>query len=318
MKVLITGAAGFIGRRLSTALLCRHDVVGSLWTPDEMHRCAEGIRTVLSGNIGPATDWNGHLDTVEVVVHLAGRAHILREAAPDSLAEFRSVNVAGTERLAREAARHGVRRFVFVSTVGVHGTHTQETAVTEASVTAPASVYALSKWEAELALHRIGAETGMEIVIVRPTLVYGPGVPGNFLSLLRLVSLGMPLPLGLAHNLRSFVGVENLSSFLTSCVELPMAAGETFLISDGEDISVVDLCRLLAAELRVHSCLLAVPPTVCRLLSSVLGWQESYNKLFLPFLVSSAKARARLHWLPACSLVDGLAATARWFAATSL
>jgi nucleoside-diphosphate-sugar epimerase len=316
LKLLVTGAAGFIGRALCAALAGDHELVASLWTSAEAARCHPGARPVLVGELGPSTEWSPYMKGIDVVVHLAGRAHVLHETEPDPAASFHRVNTMGTERVASQAAERGVRRFVFISSVGVHGRNSNGRPLQESFPPAPAEPYALSKWNAEKSLHRISAETGMEIVIVRPPLVYGPGVPGNFRSLLRASRRGIPLPLGSARAPRSLVGVENLASLLRLCIESPAAPGQTFLISDGEDICVADLCRRLASDMNVPSRLFSVPRSAFWLAARVAGRMRTYDQLFRPLTVDPSKARTLLGWSPQRSSADGLAATARWFAST--
>ena len=317
MKLLVTGAAGFIGRALCAALAGDHELVASLWTSAEAARCHPGARPVLVGELGPSTEWSPYMKGIDVVVHLAGRAHVLHETEPDPAASFHRVNTMGTERVASQAAERGVRRFVFISSVGVHGRNSNGRPLQESFPPAPAEPYALSKWNAEKSLHRISAETGMEIVIVRPPLVYGPGVPGNFRSLLRAIRRGIPLPLGSARAPRSLVGVENLASLLRLCIESPAASGQTFLVSDGEDVSVADLCRRLAAAMNVPSRLFAFPSFAVSLAARFTGRTKTFDQLFRALTVDPSRARTILGWSPPLALADGIAATGQWFVSSN-
>jgi nucleoside-diphosphate-sugar epimerase len=254
------------------------------------------------------------MEGVEVVVHLAGRAHVLNETVSDPADLFNRVNALGTMRVAAEAAKRGVRRFVFISSVGVLGRSSHGEPLRESLPPVPVDPYAVSKWHAERALHRISAETGLQVVIVRPPLVYGPDVQGNFRALLGVIRRGIPLPLGRARSLRSFVGIGNLASFLRLCIESPAASGQTFLVSDGEDICVADLCRLLAAAMNVPSRLFPVPSSMLWLAARMTGRMKTFDQLFRPLTVDASKARNLLGWSPPFASTDGLAATARWFA----
>jgi nucleoside-diphosphate-sugar epimerase len=314
LKLLITGAGGFIGRVLIAALSDKHDIVASLRTPVGRAFYSPAIRTVVVGDIGPSTEWKPCLDEVEVVVHLAGRAHVLHEIAGlDADALFHRVNVLGTEQVAKEAHARGVRRFVFVSSVGVHGRNYGREPLQESTTPSPVDSYAVSKWQAERALHQIATATGMEVVVIRPPLVYGPNVPGNFRSLLRAIRSGIPLPLSHARGLRSLIGVENLVSFLRRCIELPAAAGETFLVSDGEDICVADLCQRLAAAMNVPHRLFPVPDSALRFAAWIARRTQTFNQLFLPLRVDASKARNLLDWLPPLTLANGIDTTTQWF-----
>ena len=266
MNVLITGANGFVGRTLCDKLIADgYQVRGAVRGTTQMTTLPSGIEGVQVGDISPETDWHEALDGIDVVVHLAARVHVMVDLAADPLAEFRKVNTAGTLNLARQAVAAGVKRFVFVSSVKVNGEGTGEretgggrpetgrmetggrrVAFSEGDVAEPRDAYAVSKWEAEQGLMAIAEETGLEVVIIRPPLVYGPGVKANFRLLMKWVKRGVPLPLGAVHNKRSFVALDNLVSFIILCMDHPRAANEVFLISDGEDVSTTELLQKMA------------------------------------------------------------------------
>lgn len=273
---------------------------------------SSNIDFIEVGNIHGDTDWSAALRDVEVVIHLAARVHVMHDNAADSLAEFRAVNTDGTEHLARSAAAAGVKRLVYVSSIKVNGEATfGDQRFTEADTPAPQDPYSMSKYAAEQALHRVAQETGLEIVIVRPPLVYGLGVKGNFAQMLRIVSKSMPLPSASVKNLRSFIYVENLVSALIACATHPAAVGQTYLVSDGEDISTPDLLRQLAIGMGVPSRLFPCPPFVLRLAGSLVGKSAQIERLLGSLQVDSGRIRRDLNWLPSHTLQQGLRATAQ-------
>lgn len=311
--ILVTGANGFVGAHLCRWLLeAGLGVRGAVRGAGAVKGLA-GRAVSVVGDIGPETRW-GVLAGIGCVVHLAARAHIMREDAADPAAAFRRVNVLGTERLARCAAAAGVRRLVYVSSVKVNGEETHGSAFTEQDAPAPEDAYGRSKWEAEQALQGVARETGLEVVIVRPPLVYGPGVGGNFLRLLRLIDRGLPLPFGAIDNRRSLIGVWNLCCLLELCVSCPEAAGEVFLAADGEDISTLALVRHLAQGLGKKPRLLPVPPRLLHLVGVMPGLGGVMQRLTGSLRVDAGKAARRLGWQPAVPVAEGLARTARWYA----
>ena len=247
-----------------------------------------------------------------MVVHLAARVHIMHDYSVDRLKEYRRVNVSGTEALARAAAQSGARRFVFVSTAKVNGESTSEQPFTEEDPPSPQDHYAVSKWEAEEALHSVAAKTGLEVVIVRPPLVYGPGVRANFLHLLRWVERGLPLPLPNINNRRSLIGIENLADCLVRCVSHPGAANQTFMVSDGQDISTRELVARLAGALGRTARFLSVPEIALRFATCLFGKEAALNRLLGSLEVDSRKVRRTLQWEPPVTLNSGLDTTARW------
>lgn len=291
-KVLVTGAGGFVG-----TALCRR--LG-----------ANGV-AVLKGVRGAAPSPGMGID---VVVHLAGRVHVMHESSADPLPAYRAANTLGTLNLARQAVAAGVRRFVFVSTVKVNG-EGRPAAYAESDAPGPADPYAKSKWEAEQGLRTIAAESTMEVVIVRPPLVYGPGVKANFLSMMRWVERGLPLPLGAIHNQRSLVALDNLVDFLMVCATHPAAANQTFLVSDGEDLSTTELLERMAAALGKPSRLLPVPLWLLSTVASLLGKGRFVLRLCGSLRVDTAKARALLGWSPPLSVEEGLRRVAADFLA---
>lgn len=313
--VLVTGASGFIGKNLCARL--SNDglhVRGALRSADQRAKRSGGWRQIVIGKVGAATGWDAALQEVEVVVHLAARVHVVRDGASHPLAEFRRVNVAGTLNLARQAADAGVRRFVFVSSIKVNG---EETAAgqffTEKDAPAPQDAYALSKWEAEQGLLQLAAETGMEVVVIRPPLVYGPAVKGNFFAMMRWLAHGVPLPLGAIHNQRSLVALDNLIDLIATCIDHPAAANQIFLVSDGEDISTTDLLQRTAAALNRPARLFPVPQKIVIAGLKFLGKAYLAQRLCGSLQVDSGKARRLLRWLPPVGVDEGLRKTAQYF-----
>lgn len=311
-SLLVTGANGFVGRALCECAVrqgCR--VKGAVRTACMLPL---GVEQVAVGAVNEETGWAAALQDVEVVIHLAARAHVMDETAVDPLAEFRRVNTEGTERLARCAAASGVKRLVYVSTIKVNGEQTLEgQKFTEADPPAPQDPYAVSKWEAEQILHRMASETGMEVVIVRPPLVYGPGVKGNFLRLLTAVSRGIPFPLASVNNKRSLIYVGNLAEALIACAVHPAAAGNTYLVSDGEDTSTPALIRLIASCLGKHARLHPFPIIGLQLLGKISGKSAAIERMVGSLCVSSSLIHKELGWKPVYSLQQGMQATGHWY-----
>ncbi len=314
MQILLTGANGFVGRRLYTRLTESGKIPRRAVRSIESRQELVGGDLSAIGDIGPDTQWDKALAGVKAVVHLAGRVHVMIETASDSLAEFRRVNVAGTLNLARQAAEAGVRRFVFLSSIKVNG---EETAAgqffTEKDTPAPQDAYALSKWEAEQGLLQLAAETGMEVVIIRPPLVYGPAVKGNFFAMMRWLARGVPLPLGAIHNQRSLVALDNLVDLIITCIDHPAAANQIFLVSDGEELSTTELLLRTAAALNRPARLFPVPQKIVIAGLRCLGKADLAQRLCGSLQVDSGKARRLLGWLPPVGVDEGLRKTAQYF-----
>lgn len=329
MRILVTGADGFIGSVLCPALeAAGHTVRRAVrrpptHAPPASTGTSTPVDAVVVGDIGPTTEWSAALVDVDVIVHLAARVHVLRESAADPLAAFRTVNVEGTERLARMAASSGVRRLVFVSTIGVNGQRTTVRPFTEQDEPAPQDAYARSKAEAEAALWRVAAETGLEVVMVRPPLVYGPGAKGNIVRMLQWIERGVPLPFARVENRRSLVYAGNLAALLECCISHPAAAGEVFLVSDGQALSTAALVRRLADGLGRRARLVPVPLTVLRglgrlgdaidpLVPSPIGSRD-IDRLVDSLVIDARKATALLGFAPPFDVDTGLRATIEWY-----
>ena len=308
--ILVTGANGFVGRALMAELAARKsDVRGAVRHPGAI---LPGCECVVVGEVSGNTDWHDALAGATEVVHLAARAHITHETAEDSLAAFRTINTEGTLNLARQALQAGVRRFVFVSTIKVNG-EGKETPYTEIDAPAPEDAYAVSKWEAEQGLQEIAAQTGMELVVLRAPLVYGPDVGANFLRLLTALDAGWPLPLGGIINRRSLIYLGNLVDAIIVSLNHTKAAGKTFLLSDLEDVSTTDLTRRLAAALDAKPILFALPRALIRQAAIVLNKRRAVDRLWGSLFVDSCKIQRELEWLPPFSMDVGLAETAKWY-----
>lgn len=311
-KVLVTGANGFVGRPLCEEMLRQGwGVKAAVRLPNQLPVVAE---VVTIKNIGCGTDWKDALRGVDVVIHLAARVHVMHENARNPLEEFHKVNVAGSGHLARSAAASGVKRLVYVSSIGVNGLSTTMCRpFSEADAPAPHNAYALSKWEAEQALHRVAQETGLEVVIVRPPLVYGSGAPGNFAQMMRVLQKVIPLPLASVRNLRSLIYVGNLVDALILCATHPAAAGQTYLVNDGEDVATPDLLRCLGEAMGRPARLFPCPPALLKFAGRLIGKAGQVERLLGSLQVDSGKIRRELGWTPPYTLRQGLQATAEWY-----
>ncbi len=311
--ILITGANGFVGRALCKRMAADGwQVHGSIRSAKHAASLPAAVKTVQINSIDGNTDWSGAVGGIDTIVHLAARVHVMRDNEADSLAAFRRINVAGTARLARHAAEAGVRRFIYLSSVKVNGEESA-TAYTENDAPEPLDSYGKSKWEAEQVLRDVSASSEMEVIILRPPLVYGPGVKANFLQLMRIVSHGVPLPLASVHNMRSMIYLENLVDAIMTCTNHHKAAGQTFLVSDGEDVSTAELIRRLAAALDKKSRLLSFPPMMIRLAGRLSGKSEEVERLLGSLTVDTTKIRHELGWKPPYTMDEGLKETAEWF-----
>jgi nucleoside-diphosphate-sugar epimerase len=302
--ILVTGANGFVGRKLCSYYSFINSPVRGL-----SRNLAYGGNSCfdLIDDIDINTDWTKQLISVDKVIHLAARVHVLREKSNDPLTAFRIVNVDGTLNLARQAARAGVKRFLFVSSVKVNGESTTHgSAFSESDIPAPEDAYGQSKLEAEIGLRKVASETGMDVVIVRPPLVYGPGVKANFSDLMRAVQRQMPLPLGAVHNQRSLVALDNLVDFIITCITQPQAANQTFLVSDGQDLSTTELVRGMARAAGVPARLLPVPVWALQAGATLLGKGNAVQRLCGNLQVDISKARSLLGWMPPVSVDEGL------------
>jgi nucleoside-diphosphate-sugar epimerase len=357
-RFLVTGATGFVGHFLCARLLAENfSVRGTLLESESPLSLVGGVEPVAVEPLGPDTPWHHALSDIDTIIHLAARVHIMNDTVTDPLTEFRKVNVAGTLKLARDAACAGVRRFVYISSIKVNG---EESAVsyTPDSPACPCEPYGISKWEAEVGLHKIATETGLEVVVVRPTLAYGPGVKGNFIKMMKAVAGsfkfdpsgpkwvlsfelkgGIPLPFASICNSRSLIYVGNLVDALAVCATHPDAAGKTYMVSDGEDVSTPELIRRTASALGVPARLLPFPVSLMKLAANVLDFgfwilnfglfgskalnsksriqnskfTPAVNRLTGSLTVDNSKIRQELGWVPPFTMEEGLLETAAWF-----
>ncbi|NOX25023.1 MAG: SDR family oxidoreductase [Deltaproteobacteria bacterium] len=313
MRVLVTGANGFIGRSLCSELRRRGFTVrGALRRSGAITKNSISDLIVV-GDIDSGTNWEEALAGVDHVIHLAARVHLLRDNAADPLAEFRRVNRDGAVRLAKQAALHGVRRFIYLSSIKVNGEETKGSPFTESDLCRPAGPYGISKAEAEERLLALADKGGMEVVIIRPPLVYGPGVKANFLRMMQIIAKGMPLPLGAVHNKRSLVALDNLVDLLVTCLEHPAATNQIFLAGDDEDLSTTELLRRLGGALKQPARLLPVPQWLLDLCFNTAGRPDLRRRLCGSLRIDINKAKNLLGWQPPLSVTEGLKKTAEWY-----
>jgi len=305
--IAVTGAAGLVGAALCGELYSRGFAVRSVVRSLHSAEPASGVEQIAVSNLDAATDWSSALGDVDCVIHCAARAHVMHETEADALAAYRSVNVDGSRRLAEQAAAAGVRRLVYLSSIKVNGESTDGfPRFARDDEVNPEDPYGVSKWEAEQAVWAVAASTCLEVVVVRPPLVYGPSVKGNLARLLKLVRLGVPLPFGAVQNQRSLIGLDNLVDLLIRCVDHPAAAGQTLLVSDGEDISTPDLLRYMANALGRSARLLPVSVALLRLVGRALGKQAEIDRLVGSLKIDSRHTRELLDWNPPVSVAEGI------------
>lgn len=312
--VLVTGGNGFLG----TALINRFNLDQKFIVRSARRQVTQpGSATdfeVEVGDINSETDWSDALKDVAVVIHTAARVHVMKELVSDSLAEYRKVNVGGSLNLAKQAAKAGVKRFIFVSSVKVNGEHTKiGSPFTEDDIPSPLDPYGISKFEAEMALLAVGREMGIEIVIIRPVLVYGPGVKANFHVMMKWLSRGVILPFGGVENRRSFISIGNLVDLLVTCIEHPAAKDQIFLASDGQDMSTNELLKLLGQALGQPARLIYIPIPLLKAVAYIFGKGNVAQRLLGSLQVSSTKAQILLGWKPPFSVKESLSKTAAYF-----
>lgn len=306
-RILITGANGFIGRHLRSHFLSIGQDV----------RCASrqesGTGNINIENIDSRTNWQDALDGIDVIIHLASLTQIIANPASDPLRTFRETNSEGTRRLAEQAANSGVKRLIYISSIKVNGELSGEHPFTPDDDAKPKTAYGISKWEAENALLQIAGTSSLEIVIIRPPMVYGPGVKGNFMSMMKWLKAGIPLPLGSIHNKRSLVGIDNLIDLIITCLIHPAARNQTFLVSDGEDMSTTELLNSLSSALGTPPRIFPCPQSVVGLAAKLAGKEQIAQRLLGNLQVDISKTVDLLEWTPPISLAQGVDQTAEWY-----
>ena len=314
MKIAVTGANGFIGAAL-THKLCEkgYDVRGIVRSKERSLNRNSRLEIFAVGEINSDTNWGDALKGIDVVIHLASRVHKLIDVSINPLADYRGVNTGGTQKLAEMSAQAGTRRLLFISTIKVNGEKTIGAAFTENHTASPQDPYAISKWEAEQALHNISDSTGLEIVILRLPLIYGQGVKANFLRLLDIVNKNIPLPLSMVNNKRSMIYIGNLIDVIIRCIEHPDAANQTFLVSDGQDVSTPDLIKMIAGAMGKKARLFPCPAPFLKVIGKVIGKSDEIERLTDSLQIDTAKIRRELNWTPPFTLEQGLRVTADWF-----
>jgi len=314
MKLLVTGSTGFVG----------HTLIDEVLKVPDYHVCAavRGLVADLPKNveqfeikgISPDTDWEAGLEQVDCIIHIAARVHIMSDTADNPLEEFRIVNTHGTLALAKQAEKSGVKRFIYLSTIKVNGESTRlDTPFKEDDIFIPTDPYALSKYEAEIGLLDLAKTTKMEVVIIRPPLVYGPGVKANFYSMMKWLNKEIPLPFGAIHNKRNLVALDNLVDLILTCIEHPAAANQIFLVSDGEDLSTTELLSCVAKALGKKLRLLRVNQQLLELGLKFVGKKGLAQRLCGSLQVDISKAKKLLNWTPPVSVDEGLRKTAQHF-----
>ena len=310
-RVLVTGGSGFVGRPFCQLLSDKGYPVRVSGRRPKADDFPKEMNYRHVPDLGPDTDWGDALQDIDCVVHLAARVHVMHETEPDPAAAFDKVNVAGSQNLARQAAKAGVRRLVFLSTVKVNGEMTTTRPFAADDPACPLDAYAISKYKAEQALMNISNETGLDVVIIRPPLVYGPGVKGNFKSLIKLANSGLPLPLASVHNKRSLIYVGNLCHAIERTIDHEKAKNQIFLVSDRDDLSTPDLIRCIATASRRPERLFRFPQAVLSLIASLAGQKAKADRLLGSLQVNSDKIHRLLGWTPPYNVVQGMEQTVR-------
>jgi nucleoside-diphosphate-sugar epimerase len=312
-NVLITGANGFIGKHLCERLIENGNKVTTANRSSSSRINNNSLRQIVVGSIDNTTNWHDALLGVDCVIHLAARVHVMKETMNDPLSEFRTVNLHGTLRLAQQAVAAGIKRFIYVSSVKVHGEATIGKPFCANDELAPVDPYGISKAEAEEQLFELARASGLEMVVIRPPLVYGPGVSGNFLKLLRIVERSLPLPLASIKNARSMVSISNLTDLLARCLVHPRATGESFLVSDGVAWSTPELIRAIAKYMDVPTRLFPMPPKLLKFAGHITGRANAINRLCDSLEVDIRKTCEYLDWSPSQTATEGIQNVVEWY-----
>jgi len=306
-QILITGSTGFIGIALIARLAEENFNIRAIVRNNKATTFNEEVKVINVGELTTSINWKQALEGVDVVIHLASRVHIMNDQAADPTAEYQRINVDASLNLARQAADLGVKRFIYLSSIKVHGEFTELSRPFVADdMLFPQSSYAISKYQSELGLRELSIESEMEIVIIRPPLVYGPGVKANFLSMMKWLSRSIPLPFGRIHNLRSLVAIDNLVDLIVKCIDHPAAANQAFLVSDGEDLSTPDLLYRMGVALDKPVRLIPIPVLWLQFFSYLFGFDSTFERLCSSLQVDISKTQKLLGWDPIIGVDEGL------------
>ena len=310
-KILVTGSTGFLGKAIIQKLYELEEYSIRASTRVKYNNLHDSIEISYIDNVSASTDWSAALKDVDVIIHTVARVHVMNETSDDPLIEFRDVNTYGTLNLATQASIAGVKRFIYLSSIKVNGEGTTLHSVfSEADIPAPSDPYGVSKHEAEVSLIKLSQNITMDVVIIRPPLIYGPGVKANFLSMMRLINKRIPLPLGLINNSRSLVAIENVVDLIITCIEHPAASNQVFLVSDGDDMSTTDLCKKMASALGVSVILLPIPQFIIEVSAALIGKKSISDRLCGSLRVDISKAKNMLGWTPPMGVDEALLKTA--------
>ena len=310
--ILITGITGFVGQALLKKLQGMDVVVRGAIRDLSTNIMEQPEELVAVGDIGPGTDWSYALDGIDVVIHLAGKAHVT-DGGEDQTKEFHRVNTQGTAHLCRMAVSYGVRRFIYISTVKVHGETSAVEPFSEKDIPAPTGGYATSKFEAEQSIHAITANSDMKAIILRPPMIYGPGLKGNLPRLIRLIDTGVPLPLSSIKNRRSLLNISNLTDLIARLINHPVSGARTFLVSDGQDLSTRDLVYLLAKAMGKKARLFPCSPSIIMSIAGPLKRKDDIERILGSLFVDSSFVQKELNWKPPHSVWSGLKDTVTWY-----
>jgi len=316
MKICVTGSSGFIGKALCKQLLkYKHDILAtSRYSNLPDIKPEKNLKFIQIEDINIEKKWPEILSGVECIIHCAARAHIMNDNKVDSLSLYQKVNVEGTRKLAEQASIAGVKRLIFLSSIKVNGELTKKSfCFRHADIPFPEDAYGISKWEAEQVLWEISRKSGLEIVIIRPPLVYGPGVKGNFLRLLNLVKRNVPIPLATVDNYRSFIGIDNLVDLLIRCTDHPGASGQTFLVSDGEDLSTPTLIKKISSAMGKKNFLFPVPISLIKFIGRMVGKSSEVDRLLSSLQIDSSLVYDKLGWKPPLNSDEGLLKMIKWY-----